>query len=248
MPATATIQTIALSIFGFVASALITGFISANVRRWATEKGHDAYLLKAWNMLPEWGHSLLAGWGPLRQLWWAWLILGLSGGLGLSLLISSRPPLPASDIPVKAGPESPLQPDEAKPERSPPVYGSLQSWQSTLFINALAGMKEELASKIIIARPHMVEPQQFSRVFENAAFRAGVKPIVVEQNSTGPDQTGVMIAVPDTNSPSSSALKMRGIIQQLGSEGRIVPLLSTPESSPAKEIGNFAIFIGPSPL
>jgi hypothetical protein len=136
----------------------------------------------------------------------------------------------------------------AKPERPSPVYGSLQPWQSAIFINALAGMKEELSSKIMIARPQMLEPQQFSRAFENSALRAGVTPIVVQQNPTGPDQTGVMIAVPDTSAPSSTALKLRIVIQTLGFDGNFVPLLASPESSQSKEIGNFAIFIGPSPL
>jgi hypothetical protein len=92
MPTTATIQTVALSICGFLAAAVITALISANVRRWANEKGHDRYLLTVWNMLPEWGHKLLAGWNPLRQLWWMWLCLGLSGGLGGALWLIPQPP------------------------------------------------------------------------------------------------------------------------------------------------------------
>lgn len=91
MPPLAIIQTVALSIFSFIAVAVITAFISANVRRWANEKGHDAYLLTLWNMLPEWGHRLFSGLQPLRQLWWVWLCLGLSGGLGGALWLLSVP-------------------------------------------------------------------------------------------------------------------------------------------------------------
>jgi hypothetical protein len=98
----ATIQTIALSIFGFVGVTVITGFISANVRRLANEKGHDAYLLKLWNMLPEWGHKLLSGWQPLRQLWWIWLCLGLSGGLGGALWLLSIPQPAVSTLSLDA--------------------------------------------------------------------------------------------------------------------------------------------------
>ena len=150
------------------------------------------------------------------------------------------PPSPSSP------PSEPATPDKTK-HNAPVYYGSLQPWQTTIFMDALIGMREDLPSQIMIARPHMLEPQSFSRVFENAALRAGITPIVIEQNPTGPDQTGVMIAVPDTNAPSKSALKMRGVVQQLGFEGRLVPLLP-PASSQAKEVGNFAIFIGPSPL
>jgi hypothetical protein len=80
-----------------------------------------------------------------------------------------------------------------------------------------------------------------------SANLCGVTPIVVQQNPAGSDQTGVMIAVPDTKTPSAMALKMRSVTQQLGFEGRLVPLLE-PATAQAKEMGNFAIFIGPSPL
>jgi hypothetical protein len=170
------------------------------------------------------------------------ILIGI-GGWGF-YVVSSPTDL---TVPSLLPPESPAPVPDNKPKRSPPVYGSLQPWQSTIFINALVGIKRDLPSQIMIARPHMLEPQMFSRAFENAALRAGLTPIVVEQNPTGPDQTGVMIAVPDTNSPSSVALKMRGAVQQLGFEGRLVPLLA-PASSQAKDLGNFAIFIGPPPL
>ena len=98
----------------------------------------------------------------------------------------------------------------------------------------------------------MVEPQQFSRAFENAAIRAGFEPIVLQQNPADSDQTGVMVAVPDVDAPSPSALKMQTIIKQLGFEGRFVPLLDTSVSQArplhANDIGNFAIFVGPTPL
>ena len=108
-------------------------------------------------------------------------------------------------------------------------------------------MKAELSSKIMIARPRMVQPQQFSRAFEDLAMRAGFDPIVLQQNPTGSDQTGVMVAVPDVDAPSPSALKMQAIIKQLGFDGKFVPL-QEPDATASKQHGNFAIFIGPSPL
>jgi hypothetical protein len=61
-----------------------------------------------------------------------------------------------------------------------------------------------------------------------------------------------MVAVPNVDALSSSALKMQAIIKQLGFEGRFVPLLDTTslQASPShvNEGGNFAMFIGPSPL
>jgi hypothetical protein len=34
---------------------------------------------------------MLTGWAPLKQLWWLWLCLGLSGGLGISLQLLAPP-------------------------------------------------------------------------------------------------------------------------------------------------------------
>ena len=170
--------------------------------------------------------------------------IGIGGAVIYFTPLRSIIAIPSDIIPPSPLSE-PATPDKKK--HNAPVYGSLQPWQTTIFIDALIGIREDLPSQMMIARPHMLEPQSFSRVFENAALRAGITPIVIEQNPTGPDQTGVMIAVPDTNAPSKIALRMRGVVQQLGFEGRLVPLLP-PASSQAKEVGNFAIFIGPSPL
>src|SRR5277367_1872277 len=101
MPSIATIRTVALSIFGFIGLSVVGAVISANVRRWANDKGHDGFLLQFWNMLPEWGRRLLAGWRPLRQWWWVWLCLGLSGGMGGSLWVLKET-RPSQDIIQKA--------------------------------------------------------------------------------------------------------------------------------------------------
>lgn len=86
MPDLSIIQTASWWVFG----TLLTAIISANVRRWASDKGHDGYLLSIWNMLPEWGHRILSGWRVLSESRWIWLCLGLSGGLGAALWISSN--------------------------------------------------------------------------------------------------------------------------------------------------------------
>jgi hypothetical protein len=50
MPDLSIIQTASWWVFG----TLLAAIISANVRRRASDKGHDGYLLSIWNMLPEW--------------------------------------------------------------------------------------------------------------------------------------------------------------------------------------------------
>ena len=221
------------TVFGFLFVTLLV----ANIRRWAQEKGHDVWILWFLDVIP--------------RRWLPWCFL-LSGALVVWSFLPAAPP----DQNISKEVSSPQQPATPatgnKPERPPPAYGGLYPWQITIFMNGLAEMKEDLHSKILIARPQMVEPQGFSRAFENAAHRAGLEPIVLQQNPAGPDQTGVMVAVPDIEAPSPSALKMQTLIKQLGFEGRFVPLLDTSskQAAPlhANEVGNFAIFIGPSPL
>ena len=227
------------AVFIFVALAIINSFISANVRQWVSAEGHDHYIVN------------FAKWVSIRRRW-LWMCLLLSGAVLVWSLLPEAPqdqniakkvvsPAPAAPVGVPV-------PTENKPEQARAVYGSLQPWQTTIFMNGLAEMKGDLHSKILIAHPQMTAPQWFSRLFEEAAIRGGFDPIVLLQNPTGRDQTGVMVAVPDIDAPSSSALKIQAIIKQIGFEGKFVPLLESAKSSQAKEHGNFAIFIGPSPL
>jgi hypothetical protein len=181
-----------------------------------------------------------------------WLSLGLSCTIFVWSLLpaATQDQNVAKEISPLRQPTNPAS--DKKQERFPPANGNLYPWQLSIFMGGLEGMRAELSSKIMIARPHMLQPQEFSRDFENAAMRSGFEPIVLQQNPTGQDQTGVLVAVPDVDAPSSSAIKMQGIIKQLGFDGRFVPLLdaSSKQAAPlhATDIGNFAIYIGPSAL
>jgi hypothetical protein len=227
----------------FIALAMISALISANIRQWASAEGHDRYIVN------------FAEWASTRQKW-LWLCLLLSGALLVWSLLPEAPQ--DQNIAKEISSQQQTTPTAAppvsdnKPARPPPAYGGLYPWQSTIFMNGLEGMRAELSSKIMIARPQMVEPQQFSRAFENAAMRAGFEPIVLQQNPAGRDQTGVLVAVPDIDAPSLSALKMQVLVKELGYEGRFIPLLDTSsrQAAPlhANDVGNFAIYIGPSPL
>lgn len=100
-PTLLTVRTAAIAIASFIFLGICSGLLSANVRRLASEKGWDSLFLKVWNSTPEWGRKLLSGWNPLRQLWWLWLIFGLSAGLGVAL--SLLPPLfPSMDATANA--------------------------------------------------------------------------------------------------------------------------------------------------
>jgi hypothetical protein len=233
----------ALAVFVYIGLQLINAFISANIRQWVSAEGHDRYIIK------------FAEWVSIRHRG-LWLCLAISGAVFVCSVIWPWLPgaLPDQNTPKEvSSPQQPANPvPDKKPERFPPTYGNLYPWQITIFKNGLEGMRAELSSKIMIARPHMLQPQAFSRDFEDIAMRIGFEPIVLQQNPAAEDQTGVLVAVPDVDAPSPSALKMQGIIKQLGFEGRFIRLLdeSIRQAAPlhANDVGNFAIYVGPSPF
>jgi hypothetical protein len=101
LPSMQTIETAALTVAGTLLLGIFWALVNANIRHWTVAKGHDVYLLRLWDLLPDWGRKLLAGWSPLRQLWWLWLCLGLSGGIGPTLWLlapQTSAPTSASDI------------------------------------------------------------------------------------------------------------------------------------------------------
>src|SRR6266481_6301653 len=82
-----TIRAVATSLFGFITLAIVTAFISANVRELARQRGWDTFLVRWWDALPEqWRDELR--WERLRGLWWLWSIFGLSGGIALALWLT----------------------------------------------------------------------------------------------------------------------------------------------------------------
>ena len=99
MPILATIQTAAVAIAGFIIFAIFSALVGANVRRLAAEKGWDSIFLRAWNAAPEVMRNMLSSWLPLRQLWWLWLSLGLSGGLGMALWLLAPARIHATPAP-----------------------------------------------------------------------------------------------------------------------------------------------------
>jgi regulator of replication initiation timing len=70
------IRALATWLFGFIAVAVVTAFISANVRALAQRHGLDTFLIRWWDALPA-----SFKWQSLRGLWWLWWIFGLSGGI-----------------------------------------------------------------------------------------------------------------------------------------------------------------------
>src|SRR5689334_12690405 len=94
------IRTIATAVFGFLALAVITNLVGANIRELARRHGWDTYLARFFEYAREhptfaaWYGRMMPGWAVLRQRWWLWGGLGLSGGIAFSLwFVSAQPEL-----------------------------------------------------------------------------------------------------------------------------------------------------------
>lgn len=101
-----TIRTAATTVGAFILLAIVSAFISANIRHFAAAKGLDSYLTGAWNyFLPNGPTDMRSRWNKVRGKWWLWLLFGLSSGLASALwvLTLAGPTLP-SDGPIPPTP------------------------------------------------------------------------------------------------------------------------------------------------
>jgi hypothetical protein len=164
------------------------------------------------------------------------------GIFGLSIIAAGDRPLPTTEpdsapVPLQAT-LSPLP--SARPQAQ---YGALHAWQQKLLADAIPQY-----SKIVIARPQMVEPQTFARIFENVFKTIGIETIVTQQNTNARNQTGVRIGVIEIEKPpSAEAVRMQNIIRGMGFGGEFIQLRDDSLVA-AKENHEFAIFVGPAPL
>jgi hypothetical protein len=85
-----TFRIIATSVFG-IFTFIVGSFLSANIRKLASDRGWDNLLVHGWDKLPQkWRDELR--WDRLQRLWWLWFIFGGSGGAALALWLTPFPP------------------------------------------------------------------------------------------------------------------------------------------------------------
>ena len=83
-----TFRNLAIWAFGIV-TFIVGSFFSANIRKFASERGWDNFLTRGWDKLPQkWRDEWR--WERLRGLWWLWSIFGLIGGVTLTLWLAPQ--------------------------------------------------------------------------------------------------------------------------------------------------------------
>jgi hypothetical protein len=112
-----------------------------------------------------------------------------------------------------------------------------------ILIKAFADLKGDIP-RIFLTRANDVrgEANQYMRDFMEAFERAGIEVQSGSQSPTGPDQTGVMIAVQDVNHEPLIAKKLASVLHKAGVETTMIQI---PQNLTGVE---FALFVGPNPL
>jgi hypothetical protein len=91
-------------------------------------------------------------------------------------------------------------------------------------------------------------PSHDQSTFTNIFSRAGIKVATLMQQTEGPDQTGLMICVPDVNQIPEKVRKLAEALSNVGIETKFVALsLNTLNSNLPPDVG-FTLFIGPKSL
>jgi hypothetical protein len=89
IPGNSTIRDVAWAVTVFLLLSICTAYISANVRQLAAKWGWDNHFLRLWDLIETLSRQ------TLREKWWLWVCLGLSGGFGIALSVLEPAAQPA---------------------------------------------------------------------------------------------------------------------------------------------------------
>jgi hypothetical protein len=215
VPTLDSIRAAAVGIAIFNALAICTGLIGANVRQLAAAKGWDSHFLRTWDYLPAASAKV---WPRLRTLWWAWLYLGLSAGLGIAL----------------------SQLDQNQPSQQPATTTyELTPTQVSKLADEFFIIKNVLPPVVDVQRLDTLETAALTLQLLEAFARAGVRTTLNFNSPLTP--TGVTIRVGNLQSIPEGARKIATTIKDIAGIEPVFTLL--PGTGPM----NFMIFIGPKP-
>jgi hypothetical protein len=136
---------------------------------------------------------------------------------------------------------------ESKPQATPPSMASplypanLTSDEKKLFLNKIDRYKGKVKT-VAINRSTPSDGDSLMMDFFEVFRRDGFNTVTGFQEPQGPDETGVMISVPDKNRPSPDELSLQGILKEIGIGAKFVDI---PKDATHADL---VIFMGPSAL
>jgi hypothetical protein len=91
-------------------------------------------------------------------------------------------------------------------------------------------------------------PSHDRSVFSSIFSKAGIRPGTTFQELEGPDQTGLLLCVPDVNLIPEKVKKLAQVLLDFGIETSYAPLVPKRISSVVPPAIGFVLFIGPKSL
>jgi hypothetical protein len=219
-----------------------------------------AYVLKkafeAWGILDPAG-AALGGWlkvhvPPDAAAWTAATLI--VGGLYLLLLVRVWRPRHIHHLPVnaEAKTEASLGTDVIRAPRDwlnqeaveQPSTSEPNSQLKTLS-NEFFQMRDQLAG-VWVTRPMDSMPDVF-RTIMSAMNRAGIEATSDLQNPSYPEQTGIVICVPDPDRPSETAKRLREVFHKVGIDPSF-DVISDRQRLRPNDAPSLVIYVAPRPL
>lgn len=108
-------------------------------------------------------------------------------------------------------------------------------------LSEIVSLKSEIPN-IVINRASSGDSSSYMMDFVDVFDRAGITVVTGFEEPSGPEETGVMIAVPDLKNIPAIAGKLRRALARIGIETRLIALPANATQS------SVVIFIGPEPL
>lgn len=125
---------------------------------------------------------------------------------------------------------------------APVEHRRLSPEQLRILVREFAKLKPEMPVPMVLAYSNDVraEANHYMQDFMEAFTRAGVSFETMIQSPTGPEQTGVMLSVPDPQKPPMSAQKLKAALEAAAVHVSYIPL----PSNLAKR--QMSLFVGPN--
>jgi hypothetical protein len=172
------------------------------------------------------------------------LLVARDSGPQTKVATPTGPVAPSVVAPVIQNPiPPPLAPVQTDSHSSVTIQ-SLSSDQRTALARDLYKLK--LSIPIIYLTESGVQPPSHERsVFVGIFQKAGIQPATTFQEVEGPDQTGLLLCVPNVNSIPEKVSQLAEVLRKYGIETAYAPLVQSRISSTVPPEVEFVLFVGP---
>src|SRR5258708_1123554 len=174
------------------------------------------------------------------------LILALDkSGQQTKLATATGPVAPSNVAPIIQNPIPPVSsPVRTASHSSATTIESLSADQRASLARDLYKLKS-LIPQIYLTESGVQPPSHDRSVFVGIFQKAGIQPGTTFQEVEGPDQTGLLLCVPDVNAVPEKVKELGEVVRKYGIETSYAPLVQSRISSTVPPEVGFVLFVGP---